>query len=162
MYIVAFSIGFLFWKSCKSWRRLGALDYIWKSGVGFTLFYFTNLFRGNSWKKGVRHHDFYSELVLWGVGHGCFYFILAGLLPPLVAPHGDSKSLLYRYVEIMYYYVPHFPYESPCSGTSWKNTDSFVEYLDYWIRHQCSSLPISVPRVHVYHTLWPGHSISSF
>ena len=44
---------------------------------------------GNSWKKGVRHHDFYSELVLRGVGHGCFYFILAGLLPPLVAPHGD-------------------------------------------------------------------------
>ena len=42
-------------------------------------------------KKGVRHHDFYSELVLRGVGHGYFYFILAGLLPPLVAPHGDSK-----------------------------------------------------------------------
>ena len=45
---------------------------------------------GNSWKKGVRHHDFYSELVLRGVGHGYFYFILAGLLPPLVAPHGDD------------------------------------------------------------------------
>ena len=44
---------------------------------------------GNSWKKGVRHHDFYSELVLRGVGHGYFYFILAGLLPPLVTPHGD-------------------------------------------------------------------------
>ena len=48
---------------------------------------------GNSWKKGVRHHDFYSELVLRGVGHGYFYFILAGLLPPLVAPHGDNKWL---------------------------------------------------------------------
>ena len=47
---------------------------------------------GNSWKKGVRHHDFYSELVLRGVGHGYFYFILAGLLPPLVAPHGDGKD----------------------------------------------------------------------
>ena len=46
---------------------------------------------GNSWKKGVRHQKFYSELVLWGVGHRCFYFILAGLLPPLVAPHGDLE-----------------------------------------------------------------------
>ena len=47
---------------------------------------------GNSWKKGVRHHDFYSEVVLWGVGHGCFYFILfyfGRASTPLVAPHGD-------------------------------------------------------------------------
>ena len=82
MYIVAFSIGFLFWKSCKSWRRLGALDYIWKSGVGFTLFYFTNLFRGNSWKKGVRYHDFYSELVLWGLAMVAFILFWQGSYPP--------------------------------------------------------------------------------
>ena len=49
---------------------------------------------GNFWKKGVRHHDFYSELVLRGVGHGYFYFILAGLLPALVAPHGDRERFL--------------------------------------------------------------------
>ena len=52
MYIVAFFIGFLFWKSCKFWRRLRALDYIWKSGVGFTLFYFTNLFVEILGRKG--------------------------------------------------------------------------------------------------------------
>ena len=82
MYIVAFFIGFLFWKSCKFWRRLMALDYIWKSGVGFTLFYFTNLFVEILGRKGSGTMIFYSELVLRGVGHGYFYFILAGLLPP--------------------------------------------------------------------------------
>ena len=60
-----------------------------KVGGRFYFVLFHKFICGNSWKKGVRHHDFYSELVLRGVGHEYNYFILVGLLPPLVAPHGD-------------------------------------------------------------------------
>ena len=89
MYIVAFFIGFLFWKSCKFLKEAQGLGLYLKVGGRLHFVLFHKFICGNSWKKGVRHHDFYSELVLRGVGHGYFYFILAGLLPPLVAPHGD-------------------------------------------------------------------------
>ena len=76
MYIVAFFIGFLFWKSCKFWRRLRALDYIWKSGVGFTLFYFTNLFVEILGRKGSGSMIF---IVSWCYGGVLFW---QGSYPP--------------------------------------------------------------------------------
>ena len=73
-------------------KEAGGLGLYLKVGGRLHFVLFHKFICGNSWKKGVRHHDFYSELVLRGVGHGCFYFILAGLLPPLAAPHGDLYS----------------------------------------------------------------------
>ena len=72
-------------------RGWGPWDYIWKSGVGFTLFYFTNLFVEILGRKGSGTMIFIVSWCYGGVGYGYFYFILAGLLPPLVAPHGDQE-----------------------------------------------------------------------
>ena len=91
MYIVAFFIGFLFWKSCKFWRRLRALDYIWKSGVGFTLFYFTNLFVEILGKKGSGTMIFIVSWCYGGLTMVIFILFWQGSYPPLVAPHGDIK-----------------------------------------------------------------------
>ena len=82
MYIVAFSIGFLFWKSCKSWRRLGALDYIWKSGVGFTLFYFTDLFVEILGRKGSGTMIFIVSWCYGGLAMVVFIGFWQGSYPP--------------------------------------------------------------------------------
>ena len=82
MYIVAFSIGFLFWKSCKSWRRLGALDYIWKSGVGFTLFYFTDLFVEILGRKGSGTMIFIVSWCYGGLAMVVFILFWQGSYPP--------------------------------------------------------------------------------
>ena len=80
MYIVAFSIGFLFWKSCR--RRLGALDYIWKSGVGFTLFYFTNLFVEILGRKGSGTMIFIVSWCYGGLAMVVFILFWQGSYPP--------------------------------------------------------------------------------
>ena len=82
MYTVAFSIGFLFWKSWKSWRRLGALDYIWKSGVGFTLFYFTNLFVEILGRKGSGTMIFIMSWCYGGLAMVVFILFWQGSYPP--------------------------------------------------------------------------------
>ena len=82
MYIVAFFIGFLFWKSCKFWRRLRALDYIWKSGVGFTLFYFTNLFVEILGRKGSGTMIFIVSWCYGGLAMVMFILFWQGSYPP--------------------------------------------------------------------------------
>ena len=82
MYIVAFFIGFLFWKSCKFWRRLRALDYIWKSGVGFTLFYFTNLFVEILGRKGSGTMIFIVSWCYGGLAMVIFILFWQGSYPP--------------------------------------------------------------------------------
>ena len=82
MYIVAFFIGFLFWKSCKFWRRLMALDYIWKSGVGFTLFYFTNLFVEILGRKGSGTMIFIVSWCYGGLAMVIFILFWQGSYPP--------------------------------------------------------------------------------
>ena len=82
MYIVAFFIGFLFWKSCKFWRRLRALDYIWKSGVGFTLFYFTNLFVEILGRKGSGTMIFIVSWCYGGLVMVIFILFWQGSYPP--------------------------------------------------------------------------------
>ena len=82
MYIVAVFIGFLFWKSCKFWRRLRALDYIWKSGVGFTLFYFTNLFVEILGRKGSGTMIFIVSWCYGGLAMVIFILFWQGSYPP--------------------------------------------------------------------------------
>ena len=82
MYIIAFFIGFLFWKSCKFWRRLRALDYIWKSGVGFTLFYFTNLFVEILGRKGSGTMIFIVSWCYGGLAMVIFILFWQGSYPP--------------------------------------------------------------------------------
>ena len=82
MYIVAFFIGFLFWKSCKFWRRLRDLDYIWKSGVGFTLFYFTNLFVEILGRKGSGTRIFIVSWCYGGLAMVIFILFWQGSYPP--------------------------------------------------------------------------------
>ena len=82
MYIVGFFIGFLFWKSCKFWRRLRALDYIWKSGVGFTLFYFTNLFVDILGRKGSGTMIFIVSWCYGGLAMVIFILFWQGSYPP--------------------------------------------------------------------------------
>ena len=82
MYIVAFFIGFLFWKSCKFWRRLRALDYIWKSGVGFTLFLFTNLFVEILGRKGSGTMIFIVSWCYGGLAMVMFILFWQGSYPP--------------------------------------------------------------------------------
>ena len=45
-------------------------------------------------RKGSGTMIFIVSWCYGGVGHGYFYFILAGLLPALVAPHGDRERFL--------------------------------------------------------------------
>ena len=90
MYIVAFFIGFLFWKSCKFWRRLRALDYIWKSGVGFTLFYFTNLFVEILGRKGSGTMIFIVSWCYRGLAMVIFILFWQGSYPP----GGTTRGLL--------------------------------------------------------------------
>ena len=82
MYIVTFFIGFLFWKSCKFWRRLRALDYIWKSGVGFTLFYLTNLFVEILGRKGSGTMIFIVSWCYGGLAMVIFILFWQGSYPP--------------------------------------------------------------------------------
>ena len=95
--VVAFFIGFLFWKSCKFWRRLRALDYIWKSGVGFTLFYFTNLFVEILGRKGSGTMIFIVSWCYGGLAMVIFILFWQGSYPPWwhhTGMFGDKKKLL--------------------------------------------------------------------
>ena len=94
MYIVAFLIGFLFWKSCKFWRRLRALDYIWKSGVGFTLFYFTNLFVEIFGRKGSGTMIFIVSWCYGGLAMVIFILFWQGSYPPWWHHTGIGKGFL--------------------------------------------------------------------
>ena len=133
MYIVAFFIGFLFWKSCKFWRRLRALDYIWKSGVGFTLFYFTNVFVEILGRKGSGTMIFIVSWCYGGLAMVIFILFWQGSYPPwwhhtgiiqrshtvFTFSHSTWVSNMQRYMQSMQLYLRpctdrnvfvHFPF----------------------------------------------------
>ena len=99
MYIVAFFIGFLFWKSCKFWRRMRALDYIWKSGVGFTLFYFTNLFVEILGRKGSGTMIFIVSWCYGGLAMVIFFYFGRAPTPPGGTTRGSQRQAHVRHPE---------------------------------------------------------------
>ena len=120
MYIVAFSIGFLFWKSCKSWRRLGALDYIWKSGVGFTLFYFTDLFVEILGRKGSGTMIFIVSWCYGGLAMVVFILFWQGSYPPWWHHTGIFLTAMSQC---------HLPFFHPKNGMFWISHSSESSFL---------------------------------
>ena len=115
MYIVAFSIGLLFvCKICKSWRRLGALDYISKLGVGFTLFYFTNLFVEILGRKGSGTMIFIASWCYGGLAMVVFILFWKAPTPP----GGTTRGLFTRFYTskvVQDFFQQQYVHRKPCN-----------------------------------------------